>query len=178
MNAELIDYGINQENSDIRAHVSPLAQIVYVYRTEEMLDLIATGAYPVKSARQPGFDIVTATGWCVPISDVVGIRPVAWKTCPLWSGFGTNQYDKTTTVKGELACELVQRLLRMGRFPLWVVAVESCEDKDMQVDGTDILVRGTWKIQTKCDWLAAPKEHGGTGNLFIQRSEINPGKYR
>lgn len=171
--SDLVDYGIIQEQSDIRAHVGPLAHTIWVYRTEEMIAIVKTGKYKLKTGGQPGANGVTFAGWPVPFSDVPGLRPVLWKSCPLWPDFGHAQHAINTARKGELACEIVQRLIRMGRFPLWVYAEEQ-QDRNMQIDGTDILVAGKWRIQTKCDWLAASIQEGGRGNLFVQYQERNP----
>ncbi len=45
----------------------------------------------------------------------------------------------------------------------------------MQIRGVDIVVRGQWRIQVKCDYDAGRgKDGSGTGNLFLQVAERNP----
>lgn len=171
MNKELVDYGIRDERSHIRAHVSPQTKRVYVFRTSKILDLIARNNYKSVPAYQPGFDFPTATGYLVPVSDVPDIRVLAWQSYQWWLEFDERA---STTAKGRKAVWVVRELMRLGRFPLWFDGAE-VEDKQIDIEGTDIIVAGRWRIQVKCDWKAGAKEHGGSGNLFIQIQECNPG---
>jgi len=146
---------------------------VYVYPTKHMLSLLKGKTYKLSTAKQPGYDGITAEGWIVPITDVPELRILKFNSCSLWKDFGCTQHAISTTKKGEIACDIVMQLLHLGRFPLWIKS-RIKDDKDLQIKGTDIFVDGKWRIQTKCDWLAAPKIDGGTGNLFIQTKELNP----
>lgn len=80
--------------------------------------------------------------------------------------------DDSTSEKGDQAVRVVQWLLKAGRFPLWTHG-DIIGDKDMQVQGYDIIVRMKARIQVKCDWRAGDKP-GCTGNLFLQVRECNP----
>ena len=81
--------------------------------------------------------------------------------------------NDTTSRKGELATRLTKKLIEMGELRLKLNPVE-INDLDMQISGTDILIRADIKIQVKCDFNGGSKEFGGTGNLFLQIADCNP----
>jgi len=168
MNTTLIDYGIHEEDSYIRAHVCPIVKIIYVFKTQEVIKVL--DKYPEVPGRQPGISFPTAMGRLVPPNDIFDIRPLYWNSYPWWESFNEND---STEKKGKLAVLVVTSIMKIGRFPLWFDAKE-VEDINIDIQGTDIIVCGKWKIQVKCDFRAGPKELGGTGNLFIQTKECNP----
>lgn len=164
---ELVEYGIQTEDSDIRAHVSVAAGKVYVFPTKPAVALVQSGKYPAKPAWQPGISYPTAKGYVVPWRDIPNIVPVAASRFIGEQNFSSG--DSTTT-KGEKASNVVEKLIRLGWFPLAVMPIVS-EDTEIQRSGIDIIVHGTWRIQVKCDYNAG---EGGTGNLFLQVAERNP----
>jgi hypothetical protein len=166
----LVDYGIQTEQSDIRAHVSPQARRVMVYRTAAMLDLLSGRRYREASASQEGVEGITARGFLVPVEDVPDLRVLHFESYP-WATFPAR--TATTTARGAAAVDVVVKCLRRGRFPLWVDGSET-DRRDVQVSGTDIIIFCRQRIQVKCDWLAGRREWGCTGNLFIQTAERNP----
>jgi hypothetical protein len=85
-------------------------------------------------------------------------------------GFKKND---TPTEKGNKAIEIVMKLLKGGWFPLSLFP-QVITDMDMQIEGTDLIVRAERRIQVKCDYDGGPKTYGGTGNLFLQIAECNP----
>lgn len=167
--AELFDYGIQTEQSDIRCHVAPGTRSIFVFRTADAIALLP-GSYELRDAFQNGIKGRTAQGYIIPWKDVPDIRRVRWRTYPWWEKFSQAQ---STSEKGASAVWVASELLRSGRFPLWVAAAES-ERLDLQIRGTDILLWGRWKIQVKCDWKAGDRDEGGSGNLFFQIAERNP----
>lgn len=169
-NTELVNYGIREEESDIRAHVSVQGKVVYVFPTQEALTIIETRQYKSVAVYTNG--IQTARGFLVPPDDIKHCQEV----CPpfhVWQAIRFCDHD-TTSAKGEKAVNVIRWLLRAGRFPLWLES-QIIKDYEMQVKGTDILVRLDTKIQVKCDWKAGDRP-GCTGNLFIQTAECNPFK--
>ena len=67
---KLHDYGIQNEQSDIRAHVGVRARTVYVFRTEEAKRLVASMRKDEgRFASQPGVVGPTAFGFAVPVSE-------------------------------------------------------------------------------------------------------------
>lgn len=171
-NTQLVEYGIQTEESDIRAHVCVLAKTVYVYRTIDGLSCVLSGKY----ARRPVYTgtIVTAQGYAVPANDVPGCQVV---TIPdPWLNHLRFSNDDSTSIKGEKAIKVVKGLLKTGRFPLLPIDVSEVDDEQMQISGTDIKVSLSVdvKIQVKCDYRGGNGPYSCTGNLFLQVTECNP----
>lgn len=172
-NTKLVDYGIQNEDSDIRAHVGVLAGKVYVYTTRHALDVLGNKKYPVRNVSRNPQGIITAQGYAVPVVD---IKPATINAEAL---IQREQFsaDDNESIKGEKAVNVVQSLLRGGRFPLPVNPV-IVQDVEMQHKGLDIIVRGTWRIQVKCDYRCGHGHIDCTGNLFLQVRECNPFGYK
>lgn len=176
-NTKLVDYGIQNEQSDIRAHVAVLAGKVYVYSTVKGLATlqagIQQGIYTPRGAYTEvghrGEKLQTATGYAVPVADIKHMAIDAAALIKLQNFAETD----STTVKGNKAVAVVQALLRHGLFPL-PVSGEIVTDVHMQRSGLDVVVQGRWRIQVKCDWRAGSGAPGCTGNLFLQTAECNP----
>lgn len=164
---ELYEYGIQTEDSDIRAHVSVVSGKVYVFPTKPAVALCLSGRYPARQAWQPGISYPTAKGYIVPWRDIPNIVPVAASRFIKEQKFSNSD---STTLKGEKASNVVERLIRLGWFPLAVMPIVS-QETELQRSGIDIIVHGTWRIQVKCDYNSG---EGGTGNLFLQVAERNP----
>lgn len=168
---ELFDYGIHNESSNIRAHVAPLAAILFVFPTRSALEVMRR--FPKKPAFQPGVNGRTAEGFCVQPCAIPHLRRLCIAPERL-IGFAE---ELTTVEKGARAVAIVAAFLKAGRFPLWLEGQFALE-KDLQITGTDIVVRGCWKIEVKCDFRASDefgKPHPRcTGNLYLQIAERNP----
>lgn len=167
----LHDYGIQNEGSDLRAHVCVLARTVYVYPTACGVKAVESGKYKARPAKQPGYQAATAWGFLVPPDEIEHCIPVGARNLIEAAGFNK---DDTTTIKGEKAVAVVARLLRIGYFPL-PVDPKIVLDADMQIAGTDIVVQAKFRIQVKCDYEGG-KGMICTGNLYLQTAEINPFK--
>lgn len=164
---ELFEYGIQTEDSDIRAHVSVVARQVYVFPTKAAVALCMSGKYKAKPAWQPGISYPTAKGYVVPWRDIPNIVPLRAE----WFIAEQNFCERdSTSVKGQKAANVVEKMIRLGWFPLAVMPIVS-DETDIQRKGIDIIVSGTWRIQVKCDYRAG---EGGTGNLYLQIAERNP----
>ena len=168
MNTQLVPYGIYEEKTDIRAHVSVAGKCVYVYPTKKGIEAIENGTYR-KAPAYTG-DIKTAEGYLVPPKDIRMLRVIPIPQ-EIMDQAAFSESD-TTTEKGSKAVRIVRWLLRNGKFPLWTEP-GLIEDHDLQVDGTDIIVSLHTRIQVKCDWKAGSGP-GCTGNLFLQVAECNP----
>jgi hypothetical protein len=171
-NTKLVDYGIQSENSDLRAHVCVIGKKVYIYKTKAGLEQIGKNNY--RKVQVKTNNIITAEGYLVPWNDISGIKSV--KISPITlkhAGFTQEKHQMTSSEKGNSAVAVVKKLLKSGLFPIEVYA-EKIDDEDMQISGTDILLKlKDCRIQVKCDWAAG---EGGTGNLFLQTAECNPHK--
>jgi len=163
-------YGIEEEKSDIRAHVSIPGRRVTVYRTPDMVSLITGKEYPQKTATQIGVDFDTGRGWLVPLDDIQPQFVLTSEVYP-WNEWKHDTMD--CGQKGDAAVMCVRAAIMANRFPLWVCGHVN-EDRELDLRGTDIIVCATRHIQVKYDALSFPKLDGGTGNLFIQSHERNP----
>ena len=162
---ELFEYGIHTEKSDIRCHVAPFTRLIFVFRTAAALGLDLT-KYPIRSAYQKGVSYRTSEGWLVPPQDIPDLRIIHWHSTPWWEDFSEDDEHK-----GDKAVKVAADLLKAGRFPLWLHHAEDSQRVEVQKGGTDIMLWGKWRIQVKCDYRAGP---GGTGNLYLQKAELNP----
>jgi len=161
----LVEHGIFTENSNIRAHVSPTAREIFVFKTADMVKEITENKYVIRPAFQNGVNGKTADGYLVPWKPLLFIRTVQGAKTQWWQNFAETD---SLTVKGQKAVKLVSYAIKAGRFPLWANP-EEVKDIKIDIAGTDITVSGKWKIQVKCDYNA-----GITGNLYIQFEECNP----
>ena len=168
----LFEYGLLEERSDLRVHVSPKTRRLYVFPTPEAQKLITDfpDRYPLKPAWQDGVDYATGLGWVVPCRDLPLLRIVEITDEAQWVGFNPKHAPRT---KGRRAAALVKWAIENGLVPLRVRTDET-QDVARQIKGADLLVVAHLRIQVKCDWYAGPKKFGGTGNLFLQKAEANP----
>lgn len=168
----LIDYGIQNEGSDIRAHVCVLAQTVYVYPTICGVKAMQSGKYVGRPGKQHGYDKPTSWGYLVPSMEIARCVPIS--VTSMIEAFDFSPEHDTST-KGAKAVALVAKLLKIGWFPL-PVDPQIIEDAQMQISGTDINVDAKFRIQVKCDYTGGGVKPRCTGNLFLQTAEINPFK--
>ena len=165
----LFEYGIHTEDSDIRAHVSPVNRTIYVFPTQNGVEAVFRRPREERYAGQAGVVGCTAVGWLVPVEEIADLRRLKFTT---WEGWTQFRRELTTSRKGQLAVSCVCAAMQRGRFPFWVDATED-DRRNVQIVGTDILVFCRKKVQVKCDYEAGDKPLG-TGNLFFQRAERNP----
>jgi hypothetical protein len=176
-NTKLVDYGIQTEESDLRAHVCVNARQVYVYPTKKGVEAIEKGNFRPATASQPGAAFVTAKGFLVPPNMIWGCIPInaSWAM----QQAGPIRFEDTTSRKGEWAVDVVRYLLSRGWFPMWGSA-DVIESLDIQVKGIDVIVTSKARIQVKCDYEGGSPPRPGrrgeriTGNLFLQVAECNP----
>jgi hypothetical protein len=180
-NTALVDYGIQTEQSDLRAHVCVNAGVVYVYPTKKGIEAIAKGTFRKVSASQQGAAFATAEGYLVPPKSIWGMHPINARWA--MTRAGPISFADSTTQKGDWAVCVVRELLRFGYFPMWG-STEVIDDLDIQVQGVDIIVTSRARIQVKCDYEGGYPVRSGragervTGNLFLQVSECNPFKHK
>jgi len=171
-NTKLVEYGIQNDKSDYHAHVGCIVRKAFVFKTAEAHGLILSNRYALKSVSLDGA-IVTARGYAVPLSHLkiqsVIIPPSIWDR---------NTICKTdsTDVKGLRAVAMVRWLLTNGRIALPLQS-DIINDISLQIDGHDIVISNTLRMQIKCDFVAGEKTDGGSGNIFIQTMECNPYRF-
>lgn len=173
----MIDYGIQNESSHIRAHVCPKVRRVYVYPTECGIAAIDTGKFYLAKGFQPGIDVATAEGYLVPPFAIskcasVQLNPSVWEHLKF-------SKDDSTERKGKKAELLIKQMVLNGLLPIPAIA-DTVQEIDIQLSGGDVIIKpnairkGEIIIQVKCDYDGGERELGGTGNLFLQVAEINP----
>lgn len=165
-NTRLVQYGIQTERSDLRAHVCVVAKSLYVYPTAAGVACLADPRYREVEVFTGSF--VTARGRLVP--------PTAIKDCmlvPIPDTLVNIQRTDTTTIKGRKATEIVATLMRDGFFPA-MFAPQIIAKTSLQYEGVDIVATANLRVQVKCDYDGGDQSLGGTGNLFLQTAECNP----
>jgi hypothetical protein len=185
-NTQLVDHGIQNEKSDLRAHVGVEAGIVYVFSTAKAQEIIESGKYKLRHVRSKvnGQHIYTATGYAVPVTHMNPMEIYA-KDIIEQAHFADKGYESSAD-KGRKAQWTVEQLLKLGKFPLPTTPL-IVSDVELQRSGFDLIVKGQWVIEVKCDWRAGqfnPLYHDTsnsdilnrilTGNLFLQIAECNP----
>ena len=175
-NTRLVEYGIQNEKSDYRAHVSVIAKRVYFFPTQIALDAVIgnrdqDGNYLYRKVPVNTNGIVTAEGFLVPPRDIDECQNVEIPE-DIFEMAEFRQFD-TTSEKGRKALVVVKEMLKRQLLEM-SLDVKEISDEDMQVSGADILVQLQARIQVKCDWNCGERKFGGTGNLFLQVAECNP----
>lgn len=170
-NRNLVNYGIQNEGSDFRCHVGYQVQRVYVFPTQSGRIALNTGLYRKVPVVTNG--IITAEGYPIPISHIDGMKEII---IPIntYSKYKITK-DQRKNLMGQLATAIVVDMLIANLIPL-PVALGPEPDKALQIDGCDILINASLKVQVKCDWMAGSKSLGGSGNVFLQVAECNPWK--
>lgn len=159
----LYDYGIQNEESDLRAHVSVCNATVYVFPTESGRAAISSGAVKGKPAYTG--QTITAFGYPTPLRTISKLQSIK---IPRWLFEQQNfMQSDTTSEKGRKAVNIVKEMLTRGLISISLNPTEITE-KSLQIKGTDIHVTANCKIQVKCDWRA-----GETGNVYLQVAERN-----
>lgn len=172
-NKRLVNYGIQTDESDYRVHVGYISQHIFVFPTPDGVKAIEENFNTLRRVQgsQPGTNIITFDGFVTPISLIDNLQSILIPS-DIYNKFIIHNKLSTTT-KGLLATSIVAEMLKRGLVMLPVnVSIEN--DIDMQIKGTDIIIRSNLHIQVKCDMKAGEKRHGGSGNLFLQVAECNP----
>lgn len=160
-------YGVQSEKSDIHVHVAPGTRLVMAVMTSELQMVMWN--YPEAVSE-------TFRGRKVPLGVLNSLRYL--QTKPEWWGmFHPSQHWDSPSVKGDKARQLLTQIIDQGWFFVWPHQQKITDEKAWQLDGEDILLKPL-RLQVKCDWIAGPKEKGGSGNIFAQTHETNQfGRY-
>ena len=172
-NTQLVDYGIQNDESDVRMHVGVLAQKVYVFKTQDGKDSIKSHHRIV-----PVFTkgIKTATGYVVPVGEMINCDAIDIPQDIYMASQITRYPEKGAQgEKGKAAVYIAVEMLKRGLIPISLKITE-VNEKTMQIKGEDVNVKANVKIQVKCDYRAGNGHHRCTENLFLQISECNPFK--
>ena len=167
LDQKLQHYGIQNEHSDMRVHVCVQAKEAWCYPTSQ--GVVTMYSFPKASAYQGG--IKTGVGHLVPVDKIPFVRLL--RTDPQWFDvFPVDQDWFGESQKGNLAVEIVCKIISAFNFPYLPTGWKTVDDVKLQVEGQDIIL-GPSRVQVKCDWKGGRKPKG-TGNLFLQVEECNP----
>jgi len=168
---DLVDYGIQNDQSDYRAHVCFKVKEAYVFPTKSGLLAVQSGRHGTRTAGQPGIPYKTAAGCPVPWNEIEGCVAIEIASDIIQSIKPERQ--DSTSIKGRKAIQTIQEMVKRGLIPMPTWADEE-DTHEAQLKGTDLIVTANATIQVKCDFLGGSKSRGGTGNLFLQTQECNP----
>lgn len=171
-NTDLVDYGIQNEQSDVRMHIGVYAQQIYVYKTQDGRESID----PAKHRKAPAYtnNIQTATGWLIPPDDIKDCHQLRIPN-DIFDQSEIAKYPEKGNQgeKGKAATYIASEMLKAGLVPL-SLRITEINDKKMQIMGIDITIKANIRIQVKCDYRAGIGHPRCTGNLFLQIQECNP----
>ena len=145
-NTGLVEYGIEDETTDYRAHVCPLVRRVYVFETKSGIEAVKESgleSVAVYSAcakhwgHKPDCPIcsgkgkvLTALGFPVPVTTIPGVVEVSLPR-EWWEKAGIDE-SQSTSEKGDRAVRIVAGMIKTGRFP-FMVSQEFITDRDIQI---------------------------------------------
>lgn len=173
----MIDYGIQNESSHIRAHVCPKVRRVYTYPTACGVAAIRSGKFRKVNGFQPGVTTATAEGYLVPPFEIAKCAAIQLNTS-VWERLRFSK-DDALDEKGKKAELLIKQMVLNGLLPIPAIA-DNVREIDVQLLGGDVIIKPNAirkdeiVIQVKCDYDGGERELGGTGNLFLQVAESNP----
>lgn len=164
-NTQIVEHGIQTEDSDYRIHVSFAVGNAYFFSTAAGAQAVADGLGKSFEASQPGVNFVTGKGRKVPWYLIEGCEEISIPSN--WLKEISCRRDDYPSVKGRKAVKIAQWLLMKGKVPV-PLASEHIEAKQIQVRGRDLIVTSEWAIEVKCDYW------GGRYGLALQTHECNP----
>jgi hypothetical protein len=164
-NTNLIEYGIQTEESDYRIHVSFAVGKAYLFPTASGKLAIEQELGQPFEASQPGVSIITGVGRKVPWQEIKDCQEISIPHS--WLKKINCQKRDGPSVKGKKAVTIAKSLLLRGYIPL-PIATREIKEKDIQVTGRDLIVTSQWSIEVKCDYW------GGKYGLALQTHECNP----
>lgn len=164
-NTELVEHGIQTEDSDYRIHVSFSVGKAYLFPTAAGRDAVEAELGEPFAVSQPGTNIVTGKGRKVDWNLIEGCEQIEIPRS--WLRKIKCRKSESPSVKGRKAVKIAQGLLLRGKVPL-PIASRQIKAKHIQVKGRDLIVTSRWTIEVKCDWW------GGRYGLALQTHECNP----
>jgi hypothetical protein len=147
-------------------HVGSIAQKIFIFKPENVFELIMNGEAEWVSATQKGYK-KTSEGWKVELVKIKDLFvydiPEGW--CDIF---------KDKTERGKNAEEIVCRYINRGFLKPWQKAIRNY-DKKLQYADVDIIVDGITFLSVKFDERAGWAEKC-SGNVYIEALEANPNK--
>lgn len=164
-NTKLVEFGIWEDVSGWRAHVS--SSTVFVFRTTALKWLLQNRSYRSGiPAYQRG--ILTAKGILVPHKDIPRLIPTKISSTYMHRAKWPPKAGEPLDVTGRRAEWLYQAMVNEGAIRFYD-PIEFEEQLREQIKGIDFTGYEPGKHQVKADLKADT-----TGNLYIQTHECNP----
>jgi len=176
-NTHLVSYGIQTETSDYHVHVAYLSQHIYIFPTNIGKAIVEKKNYQqskdVFSQSDSGQKIKTAKGFPVGVGEFSEIQEVLIP----YDIHQKHSIHKgmSTTMMGRLAVVITVEMLKRHLINL-PLDINEINEKCLQIQGSDIIVKMNTRLQVKCDFRGGSKRYNQkcTGNLFLQTHECNP----
>ena len=169
----LVNYGIFNEQVDLRIHVCVLAGKAYTYMPKYGIEAICSGKYATRTAAPAHARYeVTANGYIVPPAQITYCHEY-----DVGLLIDLEKFNRTDspTIKGQKALNVVCNMVRLGMI-CPPSQPEIVTDREMQIAGVDIIIPPCFRAQVKCDYNGGASDKPGvTGNLYLQIAERNPG---
>lgn len=158
----LYPHGIQNEDSDFRAHIS--FGVAYIFSTQSGRDAIAKlDSSSVRCAHTGNY--ISSRGFIVPVRQISNIRQYIIPGDIMWSWSDT--LVNSTSTKGKKAVSIFCEMLKRGLINI-SFSLNEVTDKDIQISGIDIFVSAKYKFQVKADLKAIV-----TGNVYLETHELN-----
>jgi len=176
-NTHLVNYGIQTETSDYHVHIAYLSQHAYIFPTKVGIALVMQKGHnqskDVFMNASDGRKLKTAKGFPVGVGEFSEMQEVLIPS----DVHQKNQihFKMSTTMKGQIAVKITLEMLKRHLINL-PLDVNEINDKTLQIQGSDIIVKMNTRLQVKCDFQGGSKKYNKfcTGNLFLQTHECNP----
>lgn len=167
--SDLVPYGIEDEESDYRLHVSFGCGKAYLFSTREGRKALRKAkdepdTFRRFAAKQPGANFTTGVGYRIPWQAIEGCQEMELPLEMLWAV--NCQTTDPPDMKGRKAMAIAWELYAQGLLSMAPIAEVS--GQDMQIRGVDLVSSSGLRIQVKCDFW------GGRSGLAIQTHEANP----
>lgn len=164
----LIPYGIENEESNYRLHVSFGCGKAYIFSTESGRKALRKakdepGIIRRFTAKQPGANFITGAGCRISWQVIEGCQEIELPLEMLWAV--NCQVTDPPSMKGQKAMAIAWKLHTQGL--LSISPMTEVSDQNMQIQGIDLVTSSGLKIQVKCDFW------GGRNGLAIQTHETN-----
>lgn len=162
MNCTLIKNKNKQYNLKFHATRSGYGYLFMKISEDEALKKFAANK---TNARLAGQSFITSTGILAPIASIPNVLEIKISDIASYESFDSSW---TTTQKGAWAQNIcVHVMTQNGESPIIIT------DRDRQIAGQDIYLSNSGLyIQCKCDSRGG-RWPAGTGNLYLETSEIN-----
>lgn len=174
INTSLVHYGIREENSSHRIHVTARKdKSVYIYKTENAIKTIEREEYNQLIDVEYEQGKLSAQGYTIYWEEIPGIKRIE---LPEWAYKRLPDGNDNPSEKGKKVAQLIKSLLLRGDIKIDTKpSVKEIVNIEEQINGNDATLKSEdVNIQIKCDFRGGKK---GTRNLFIQVAERNWDKY-